>query len=95
MLLRSLLAGSDGHLRRLNHALELELTVKSRGVVWLVGLILGCSGGVLSWSVCSLLLFRRFVLIEVKKTPANTLFCLSVPTFIPTRATGRHGILRD
>ena len=31
---------------------------------------------------------------EEGKTPANTLFCLSVPTLIPTQTAGRYGTLR-
>ena len=31
------------------------------------------------------------LLAEEEKTPANPLFCLSVPTLIPTRSAGRYG----
>ena len=32
--------------------------------------------------------------VEERKIPANTLFCLSVPTLIPTQTAGRYGTLR-
>ena len=34
------------------------------------------------------------ILSEERKIPANTLFCLSVPTLIPTQTAGRYGTLR-